>query len=157
MPERLIRVGWNSSLTVADEKLRRLQEAGLDGYVAAESERLDEAVDLLVPESQLEAARALLGFEPAEPPPPEIEADPAPAGWPGTRRCPECHSTDVYKLPPYAAWVLVGSAALMAATAALGHAWIGGAGLLIGWVLLMWLSRYAGHYRCRNCRREWKP
>ena len=48
------------------------------------------------------------------------------------------------KLPPYAGWVLVGSAALMAATAALGYAWIGGAGLMIGWVLVMLLSRHSG-------------
>ena len=157
MPERLLRVGWYSSLTAADEQLRRLQEAGLDAYVAGEPQSLVENIELLVPESQLESARALLGIEPEAPLPPEIEAEPSPVGWPGTRRCPECHSTDVRKLPPYAAWVLLGSVALLAATAALGKAWIGGAGMLIGWVAVMLLSRHAGHYRCRNCRREWQP
>jgi hypothetical protein len=157
LPERLIRLGWYTSLAAADEERRRLQEAGLDGYVGGESESLDDPVGLLVPESQLESARSLLGVESPAPLPPEIEAEPAPTGWPGTRRCPECHSIDVRKLPPYAGWVLVGSVALMAATAAAGLAWIGGAGLLIGWVLVMWLSRHSGNYRCRNCGREWKP
>jgi hypothetical protein len=157
LPERLIRLGWYTSLADADEPLRRLQEAGLDGYVGGESESLADPVGLLVPESQLESARSLLGVEPEAPLPPEIEADPAPTGWPGTRRCPDCHSADVHKLPSYAGWVLVGSAALMAATAALGYAWIGGAGLAIGWVAVMRLSRHTGHYRCRACRREWQP
>ncbi len=111
-----------------------------------------------MPESQIESARALLGVEPEAPLPPEIEADPAPAGVARNAAMSRTATrSDVYKLPPYAGWVLVGSAALMAATAALGYAWIGGAGLAIGWVAVMRLSRHTGHYRCRACGREWEP
>jgi hypothetical protein len=157
LAERLVRLGWYPSLVTAERERQRLEDAGLDGYVGTDPQNRDDSIDLLVPESQLDAARSHLGIEPESEPPPEIEVDPTPAAWPGTRRCPECRSIDVRKLPPYAGWVLVGSAALMAATAALGKAWIGGAGLLIGWVLAMLLGRHAGHYRCRACGREWKP
>ena len=157
MPERLVRLRWYSNLLTAEQERQRLEEAGLEGYVGTDAENRDDSIDLLVPESQLEAARALLGIEPGVEPPPESEADPAPTAWPGARRCPECHSNDVRKLPPYAGWTLLGAVVLLGATAAVGRAWIGGAGLLIGWVAAMLLSRHAGHYRCRNCRREWKP
>lgn len=154
-PERLISVSWFPTLLVADEESRKLQDAGLQPYVASDSERLDEGAEILVPESQLDAARAVLKIESeAVPESSPIEASEPPGA---IAVCPDCGSADSYRLPPYALYVLMGSVGLMAVTAILGKAWVGGMGLLVAWIVALWLSRRGGSYRCRQCGREWKP
>ena len=157
MAERLIRIGWSQNLLAADGQVQLLKSAGLAGYISAGSHRLDEPVEILVPESQMEAAKALLHIEPDAEPPAELEEEPVPVSSSAPARCPECHSFDTRKLPPYAGWALMGSAAFFAVMAALGRAVIGVSAFMIGFFAVAWLDRHTGHYRCRSCNREWRP
>lgn len=151
-PERLVTVGTFGSPELAAAELEKLRDAGLDAYLGGTYFRRHGSVQLQVPESQIEKARALLGIEPAETVP-EIKEEPRAE----RAVCPDCGSADSFRIPPYAFRVLVASVAVALVTFVLGVGAIGATAVVLGWILAAWLSRYSGKYRCRRCGRDWKP
>jgi len=151
-PERLITVGTFGTPELAEAELDRLQRAGLDAYLGGTFFRHHGSAQLQVPESQVARAQALLGVEPAA----AVTESPREADlyFPA---CPDCRSTNSYRIPPHAFRVLVASVALAVVSFVLGVGAIGAVSVVIGWLSAAWLSRYSGKYRCRQCGRAWKP
>jgi len=152
--EKLVSISWYATQQAAEAEFLQLQEAGLSPSVAGEYAHPEEPVEILVPESQVEAARALLHISP-EDTAPSVEVDPPPP--PRDTSCPECHSSDTAKVPSYAFRALLGSVVLLGVSSALGHPEIGVVVVVVGWIVALWLTRHAGKYRCRACGREWDP
>ena len=152
--EKLVSISWYATQQAAEAEFLQLQEAGLSPSVAGEYAHPEQPVEILVPESQVEAAWSLLHILP-EDEPPSVEAEPPPT--PRDFRCPECHSSDTARVPSYAFRALLGSFVLLGVSGALGHPEIGGVIVVVGWIVALWLTRHAGKYRCRACGREWDP
>ena len=149
-PESLVTVSWFGTPEMAEGDLRKLQRAGLNAYLGGQYHRYGEAVELRVPESEVPKAMEVLGIDPAE------LADDGDSAE-SLMTCPDCNSSTYRRLPAYALWAFVGSVVFFALSLLVGPAWIGGIGLLVGWVAALWLSRLSGRYRCVACGRTWKP
>ena len=152
--ERLVSISWYATQQAAEAEFLQLQEAGLSPSVAGEYAHPEQPVEILVPESQVEAARSLLHISPEETAP-AAEVDPPPP--PRDFRCPDCHSSDTAKVPSYAFRALLGSVVLLGVSGALGHPELGIVVVVVGWIVALWLTRHAGKYRCRACGREFDP
>ncbi|HEY1434786.1 MAG TPA: hypothetical protein VGG65_05380 [Thermoanaerobaculia bacterium] len=151
--EKLVSISWYATQDEANAEFLQLQEAGLAPSIAGEYRHPDDPVEILVPESEVEAARELLHILPEDQTPPEaVEAAPA-----RDFRCPECRSSDTAKVPSYAFRALVASLVLFGVSSALGKPAIGVVVVVVGWIVALGLTRHAGKYRCRACGREWDP
>lgn len=151
--EKLVSISWYSTQQAADEEFRQLQEAGLTPSVAGEYSHPEEPVEILVPESQVEAARALLKIPPEGEAPPPDDAAVEPLDF----KCPDCRSADTEKVPSYAGRALLVSFVVLGVSSAFGKPAIGFVVVMVGWIAAIGLSRHTGKYRCRSCGREWNP
>ena len=158
-PENLVSLSWYENERAAKDELARLREAGFEPSVHGEYMKLDEPVEILVPESQVEAARALLGIPPEGLPEEAIDAAAGPEPRSDSRPlvCPECHSGDTYKVPSYAGRALLAALVTLAVSAGFGKPEVGAAAIGLWIVAAIFFSRHAGKRRCRACGWEFAP
>lgn len=156
--ERLVSISWYARALEAEPELARLRAAGLAPYLKAEHDPVDQPVEILVPESQYEAAREVLGI------PDDVtveDEEPAVAtpdsAVPKVLICPECRSGDTFPVPSYAGRAFLASLVVLAVSAVFGKAWIGAVAVCAAWVVVLFLSRHAGKWRCRTCGWEFDP
>ncbi|HTR03998.1 MAG TPA: hypothetical protein VMN82_12435 [Thermoanaerobaculia bacterium] len=157
--ERLIALSWYRDQATAQEELGKLREAGLEPSVRGEYGRLDQPVEILVPESQFEAACARLGIRPEDASEAAFGPEVPPEPTPETRifACPECRSGDTSKVPSYGGRALMAALVVMGVSAGFGKPEIGGVAIGLWMVAVVFLARHAGRYRCRNCGWEFRP
>ena len=120
----------------ADEACTLLDEAGIVPSVADTG----EGVTVSVPADVAYFAVQVLA-----------DADDRTSEAVSTPQCPECASYETRKTSPYALY-----AAVIVIAAAVGLAWLGMDGIaiivvIVGWLVVLWLSRLSGKYRCKRC------
>jgi hypothetical protein len=147
-PDPLVTVGWYGTAESGEDDKGKLDAAGVTAYLAA-SHR-GGYIELRVPEGELQRAVEVLGIKPEDVLP---EIEPSDSSVP---KCPECGSDQARKLPPYAGYALLASAALTVLCLLLGHP-AGIAFVFVGWFAAMWLSRYSQHFRCGTCGHVFQP
>ena len=156
--ERLVSISGYADQEEAEGELAKLRDAGLTPALKADYGRYDQPVEILVPESQYERARGVLGI--VDEAPPETDAggiSPPPSPTPTIVICPECHGSDTFAVPSYAGRAFLASLVILAISAVFGKAWIGAIAICLGWVVAIFLSRHTGKWRCRTCGWEFAP
>ena len=152
IPEPLVTIRWYSAPEFAAVDREALLEGGIPAYLGGRYSRYREAVELRVPESQVEQALDILGE-------PRPENDPLKGAVGEDQRpirCPLCLSAAVIPQPPYGLGVmLVGGAA---AAYAFAIRWFAAAAvaIVVTIVVSARIDQKVPKWRCPRCHHAWR-
>jgi hypothetical protein len=156
-PKRFVSVSWYRDQESAQVELEKLQAAGLEPLLRGEYRRLDEPVEILVPEEDFGKARSILGLEGDA----SDDAEEASLPEAPSRKipvCPECRSADTQPVPSYVGRAGLVSLAVLGLSALLRKPELGFGLVILAWCVGMaLLGKHAGKQRCLRCGWEFRP